>query len=130
MQFASHLSSLGRMGSGTTTIADCLFDMIDCGGAFFQINQFVSDEERDVGRILAANPEPQAVYTYGWDYWDSIRYYSNRKSINGMQEDLALTETFFLITDTQSGYQFPPELQKHFEKVYSSPALTMYKFSI
>jgi 4-amino-4-deoxy-L-arabinose transferase-like glycosyltransferase len=96
----------------------------------FQINEIISNEERDAGHILAANPMPQAVYTYDWDYWDTVRYYGDGRTIGKMQDDQALTDSFFLIMHTEGGYQFPPEMQRHLETVYTGRALTMYKFTI
>lgn len=96
----------------------------------YQLNSVLSDEERDVGRILASNPSPEPVYTYSWNYWESLRYYGNRTVISQIKEDQILDGSFFLIVKTEDQYQFPPELQAHLDQLYSGPAITLYKFTL
>jgi len=95
----------------------------------FHINQVISNEERDVGRLLAATPT-EPVYTYNWDYLDTMRYYAGGRKIGKMYDDQVLDESFFLIVHAEFGYQFPPEMQAHLQKVYAGPALTMYLFDL
>lgn len=93
----------------------------------YKINQIVSDDERNAGLIVKNDPENNPVFTYNYEYWDTLGYYSNQP-ISQIQEDQIITKPFYVVVHTESGYSFPDELMQKMKKVYSGQSLTMYKF--
>jgi hypothetical protein len=53
-------------------------------------------------------------------YKTGMRYYANGRVIERMEDDQVPDRPFFLIVHTESGYTFPPELQPHFQQLYST----------
>jgi len=95
----------------------------------YWINQEISDEERTAGLIFAKNPD-LPIYTYQYDYWDSIRYYAGGRPVLSMTDDQALDRSFFLVVGTESNFAFPSEIQAHLTKIFAGLAITVYRFDL
>ena len=95
----------------------------------YWINQVISDEERTAGLIFAKAPD-LPIYTYQYDYWDSMRYYAGGRPILSMKDDQALDRSFFLVVRTDSHFDFPSDMQAHLTKLFAGQAITVYRFDL
>jgi 4-amino-4-deoxy-L-arabinose transferase-like glycosyltransferase len=97
----------------------------------FWKNQVISNEEKDIGLMLAQTPTPSAVYTYQYQYLDTIRYYGNGRGLQAMTDNQILDHSFFLVMSryVDASNTFDPELQKHLTLLYKGQAVVLYKFA-
>jgi len=91
--------------------------------------QLIANEERNLGAFLNANPAPKLVYTYYWDYWDTIWYYGNGRVIQQMKDGQPIDSSFFLVMHSGYTYHFPPWFSSRLDVVYKGAAMTVYKFT-
>ena len=96
-----------------------------------RINDLITKEETDIGRMLAQPENNADVYTYRYDYWDTIRYYSGGRTIEAIQVDQLLDKPFLLILKRPL-YDIGPfegELLTHLTTEYMGTALVMLHFT-
>ncbi len=91
--------------------------------------QEISDEERDIGQILAANPNPPQVYWYIWNWLDTMSYYSNGRAMQMMGPNQVVNNSYYLILFTAGNYAFKPAYANRLTLMHKGKWMTFYKFS-
>ena len=96
----------------------------------FKDNQIISNDEQNIGLLLAASADPSPVYTYQYDYWDTIRYYSNERFIQKMNDSQDLTQGFFLVVPGHFFESNSLSSDLHPVTVYKGEGASLYKITI
>lgn len=95
----------------------------------YWVNQYIANEERDVGKILAANPTPQDVYAHLWPDLNTLRYYAGGRPVRPIVENEVINTSYFLLVHSELKYNFPPAYQAQLTLMYKGQAATLYKFT-
>lgn len=95
-----------------------------------RINQIVANEEKEVGLMLAKNKTEIKIYTFGYPYHETIRYYSEGKTLNEIKSEQALTESFFVIMSRPffDASSFPTTLVKRLKPVFVGKSIILLRF--
>lgn len=65
--------------------------------ANFSAARVFAEEERSVGLIIASHPLDEKVYAYGYNFWETIQYYSGGRAVIPAQQGLNTKTPFLLI---------------------------------
>lgn len=97
---------------------------------YVAVNDLIASEETAAAEIIAQQPKQLDVYSYQYDYYDTIEYYSGRRAIKGMTDDQVLDEPFLLLVAKpyMDWHKFPNELQAHLATLYQGQTLILYEF--
>ncbi|MDO8522665.1 MAG: glycosyltransferase family 39 protein [bacterium] len=95
----------------------------------FYINQFVADEEKEVGLELAKS-DLQKTYVFEYPYRETILYYSKGRILENMNIDQELTESFNLIVSKPlfDRLNFPPEVAKRLSTIWKGESVILLRF--
>jgi hypothetical protein len=100
----------------------------------FTPNESASDtialDEQRAGVIIANHPGIP-VYTFEYNFWDTLSFYSGGRYITKLTLDQGLSQPVLLVASSEymEYHSFSPDLISHFAPIYSGPALTLYYFS-
>ncbi len=126
---ARGLSRIGIVGIGALLFIGAFANTIYVGYNYADYEQLIANEERDLGSFLNANQNPPLVYTYYWDYWDTIRYYGGGRALQQMRDGQPINNSFFLVVHSGYTFHFPPWFTARLTTVYKGLAMTVYKFT-
>lgn len=99
--------------------------------SFLTLNDLITSEEKNIAMIIKDDSQMLDVYTYEYDYYDTIEYYSGIRLIQKMGKGQELSKPFFLIVSKQymDWHSFPPGLSAQLSVLYKGQTIILYKFS-
>ena len=97
---------------------------------YLQINQLVANEEKEVGLLLAKETDEIKTYVFNYPYHETIRYYSDGKSLEKIKSEQELKETFFLVMQKPffDASSFPPALANRLRPIYTGKTVILLRF--
>ena len=95
------------------------------------VNDLIVQNEKGAALIIGQDKQNLPIYSYQYDYYDTIDYYSGHRGIQQMSDNQVLDKPFFLVASTpyMAGHAFATDLLSHMQVMYQGQVLTLYKFT-
>ncbi|MDP2709021.1 MAG: glycosyltransferase family 39 protein [bacterium] len=112
-----------------------LVGLINTGWQVFQVRDgfsaefIVADEERKIGLYLADQAERKNIFAYGWNYFETLRYYGGGQKIMPIDRLDYAAAPFFLVMPTGLAgyYQADKEFRQRAEEIFSEKNLSLFE---
>ncbi len=116
----------------------CVLLLTGLGGTYWQVfearegfsDEFpVADEEKRIGQYLAGRRLEQKIYAYGWNYFETLRYYSGGRLIISTSELDYEAAPFYLIMPTElaSYYRLDKNFRQRAERIFEEKNISLYE---
>src|SRR3989344_6184011 len=91
------------------------------------VNQSISEDERGVGRFLATKTDVEKIYAFEYDYWDTISFYSNKRSFELIKNGQNIPAGSYVVIEQQAfkKLNLPESILENIRTDYSGHVLRL-----